>query len=183
METLCIAAEKDQTLPSNPPTTLTYFIHIVRLKRIESEIRTTLYRVDHTSSPATSYQATDLFLEKLASWKNAIPRQHGNTDQSLSRSNYAADAHDTPTKEFPVPLITLFNFQMVCYYRCVRLVLQPQLYGAIVPDTYLELCMAACRGMCETYKRIYHHTPMAFSALSLQTVFIAGKQLSGKRLP
>lgn len=34
--------------------------------------------------------------------------------------------------------------------------------------------MNASRGVCEGYKWMYHGMPMAFSSLSLQTVFIAG---------
>jgi hypothetical protein len=37
--------------------------------------------------------------------------------------------------------------------------------------------MDACRGVCEGYKQMYHHMPTVFSALSLQTVFIAGLTL------
>ncbi|RDW63907.1 hypothetical protein BP5796_10409 [Coleophoma crateriformis] len=140
------AAEADPSQPASPPNTLTYFIHLVRLKRIESEIQTTIYRVDRAPDTATSNRATDKFLERLAAWKDAIPPEKGNLDSSSSRPAYSADVY-------------------------------PQLYASVVNERYLQLCMEACSGVCETYKRIYHHTPMAFSALSLQNVFIAGLTL------
>lgn len=46
VEVFDLAMKQDQSIPANPPTVLTYFIHLIRLKRIQSEIQTTLYRVE-----------------------------------------------------------------------------------------------------------------------------------------
>ncbi|PVH99770.1 hypothetical protein DM02DRAFT_468178, partial [Periconia macrospinosa] len=147
VEVFNIAMEKDQSVPANPPTVLTYFIHLIRLKRIQSEIQTTLYRVDSVPSAVESERATDRFLDRVEAWKKTIPPHMGTWDAL---------------------------FKIISYHRCVQLLLQPQLYASIINDRYFELCMNASRGVCEGYKRIYHSMPMAFSSLSLQTVFIAG---------
>ena len=64
---------------------------------------------------------------------------------------------------------------MVSYYKGIRLLLQPQLYELAVNERYLELCIEACSGICERYRRLNDHLPVAFLTLSLQTIFLAGK--------
>lgn len=66
---------------------------------------------------------------------------------------------------------------MASYYKALRILLQPQLYVEGVRERYLELCAEACRGVCETYKRLHTKLPVCFTSLSLQSVFLAGKSL------
>lgn len=65
--------------------------------------------------------------------------------------------------------------QMASYYKTLRILLQPRLYEKNVQDTYMEHCAEACRGVCETYKRLHTKLPVSFTSLSLQSVFLAGK--------
>lgn len=51
------------------------FIHILRLKKIESDIQHNIYRVDRPSASKSIHQSTDLFLERLYAWRDAIPPQ------------------------------------------------------------------------------------------------------------
>jgi hypothetical protein len=53
-------------------TSLSCFIHICRLRRIESEIQQSIYRVDD-SSPASEVEVEG-FIQKLEDWKQKIPR-------------------------------------------------------------------------------------------------------------
>jgi hypothetical protein len=64
---------------------------------------------------------------------------------------------------------------MLHYYKCTRLLLQPQLYETVINERYLTLATEACVGICETYRRLHDYFPVAFSTLSLQTVFLAGE--------
>ena len=61
---------KSSNAPACPPTTLTCFIHTLRLKRIESKIQSHIYRVDVIVQDLSSL--TEQFLEDLAAWKNMI---------------------------------------------------------------------------------------------------------------
>jgi hypothetical protein len=65
---------------------------------------------------------------------------------------------------------------MVSYYRCVRLLLYPQLLVTDSPVNmeYLKLCAEACGGVCQAYKRLHHKFAVGFSTLSIQSVFLAG---------
>jgi hypothetical protein len=63
---------------------------------------------------------------------------------------------------------------MASYYKSIRVLLQPRLYEKQIDPRYLELCAEACRGVCETYKRLHYRIPLVFTSVSLQTVFLAG---------
>lgn len=67
---------------------------------------------------------------------------------------------------------------MLYYYKCIRLLLQPQLYETEINERYLTLCTEACVGVCDTYRRLHDHSTVAFSTISIQTIFLAGEVLS-----
>jgi hypothetical protein len=73
LEELRRASAQDRTKPANPPTTMTTIVHLIRLKRLESEIQHKLYRVDKTKPADAIYETTDRYLEKLQAWRDAIP--------------------------------------------------------------------------------------------------------------
>ncbi|KAH8888145.1 hypothetical protein GQ53DRAFT_826702 [Thozetella sp. PMI_491] len=91
---------RPSTAPASPATSLTCFIHTVRLKRIKSRVRYKLYRVD--TIPNDACHEIELALESLNSWKEAIPPE----------SN-ARDRHS-------------LTHYMLHYHICTRLILQPQ---------------------------------------------------------
>ncbi len=71
---------------------MTCFIHLLRLKMIESEIQHKVYRVDNAKSPKTIYETTDRFLERLTAWKDAIPPQ-SNLWDSTNPKNFKGDEY------------------------------------------------------------------------------------------
>ncbi|RDW58435.1 hypothetical protein BP5796_12365 [Coleophoma crateriformis] len=159
--------------PAFPSTTLTCFLHSVRLKRIESRIQHKIYRVDVLSNNLAL--KTEKFLDILAAWKSAIPpHSHPRDDHSMNAYvSVAVVGHSLKALLTDVGLIV----QMLHYHKCTRLLLQPQLYEPVINERYLNLCTEACKGICETYRRLHDYFPVAFSTLSLQTVFLAGLTL------
>jgi hypothetical protein len=75
VEKLRKAATENLSMPKYPQTTMTCFIHLLRLKRLESEIQHKVYRVDTTKSVEAIEKTTDTFLNQLREWKDAIPPQ------------------------------------------------------------------------------------------------------------
>lgn len=65
------AAKHVSDKPCNPPTSLTSFIHHIRLKRIESEVHRSIYRVDKSFS--ASRHLVQGFYKRLTAWEKAIP--------------------------------------------------------------------------------------------------------------
>ena len=71
---------------------------------------------------------------------------------------------------------------MASYYKTVRVLVQPRLYKAPIDARYLNICIEACRGVCETYKELHYKLPVAFTSLSLQSVFLAGMPLPSAKI-
>jgi hypothetical protein len=63
---------------------------------------------------------------------------------------------------------------MASYYKTVRVLLQPRLYEKTINERYLLICAEACRGICETYKRLHSRLAISFTSFSLQSVFLSG---------
>lgn len=141
-------------LPVNPPNTLTSFIHRTRLKQIESEIQHIIYRVDRPND--VSDATISSFLDRLNAWKDAIPYD---TAHYVHRQE---NAYEGPE------LYTLH------YYRCVRFLLYPQLAKIPVNMHYIKMCADACIGIITDYRRCHQAFPIGFSALSIQSMVLAG---------
>ncbi|KAK9415284.1 hypothetical protein SUNI508_02132 [Seiridium unicorne] len=144
--------------PANPSNTLTSFIHRLRLKRLESEIQHTVYRVDQPNKVSDSI--INSFLERLNSWKVAIPIE----------ANNFAHQHNTAYEGL--------EFYTIHYHRCVRFLLYPSLAEVPLNMQYLKLCSDACSGIISDYRRLHHVFPVGFSALSIQSMFLAGLTLT-----
>lgn len=136
---------------------LTPFIHRTRLKRIESEIQHTVYRVDQLGRVPESV-ITDFF-SRLEQWRSEIPRE---------ASSY------TPHGTTPYDGV---EFYTIHYHRCVRFLLYPRLTTPSPNMHYLRLCAQACTGVISDYRRLHQIFPVGFSALSIQSVFLAGLTL------
>ncbi|RDI86727.1 hypothetical protein Vi05172_g3157 [Venturia inaequalis] len=160
------ATTQDRSRPAVPQTSMTTFIHLLRLKRIEADIQHKIYRVDKAKSAEWLYKKTDIFLERMIAWKDAIPPEATSAQlDSTDRQTFRGDEyrrHD--------------NY-MASYHKAIRVLLQPRLYEKAINPRYLDLCAEACRGVCEVYKRLHYRIPLVFSSVSLQTVFLAGLTL------
>jgi hypothetical protein len=65
------AASSDQNTRRTTSSSMSSFLHVVRLRKIESKIQQTVYRVDQTTGVADS--VIDGFLDELSTWKSLIP--------------------------------------------------------------------------------------------------------------
>ncbi|KAI2614671.1 fungal-specific transcription factor domain-containing protein [Hypoxylon fragiforme] len=156
-EVIRLASTRVSNIPVNPPNTLTSFIHRVRLKQIESEIQHDVYRVDQPKE--VSKTIINSFIDRLHAWKDAIPHE----------AAHYVHRHDNAFEG--IELYTLH------YYRCVRFLLYPQLAETPVNMHYLNICADACIGIISDYRKLHHLFPIGFSALSIQSVFLAGLTL------
>ncbi|KAI1802406.1 fungal-specific transcription factor domain-containing protein [Daldinia bambusicola] len=127
------------------------------LKQIESEIQHDIYRVDRPND--VSDATISAFLDRLNAWKEAIPYD---TAHYVHRQEEAYEGAELYT---------------IHYYRCVRFLLYPQLAKIPVNMHYLKMCADACIGIITDYRRLHQTFPIGFSALSIQSVFLAGLTL------
>ena len=141
-------------IPVNPPNSLTSFIHRTRLKKIESEIQHAVYRVDQPGKVPDNI--TDAFLDRLTIWRDTIPYEARNYEHRQD------DAYEG------------LELYTIHYHRCVRYLVYPKLAEIPVNMRYLKICADACAGVLSDYRRLHQRFPVGFSALSIQSVFLAG---------
>lgn len=159
-------AASDSTPKGQAPvasTSLSCFIHICRLRRIESRIQQSIYRVDEFSG-ATEMEV-ESFLLQLEEWKENIPsdaRQH---------------SADKPSTETDTLVIDGYGYYMVYFHSCIRFLLHPLLLSQNSNPRFLKKCADACGDICQTYKKLHQNIPVGFSLMALHSIFIAGLTL------
>ncbi|KAK5708978.1 hypothetical protein LTR17_020204 [Elasticomyces elasticus] len=155
IEALEHASRLDPDTPRTESTSLTAFLHILRLRRIESSIQQTIYRVDQ---PVNITDAeVDHYLEQLEHWRSTIPKD---AKSHVDRESVAFDGYD---------------YYMVFYYKCHRLLLYPLISKPHPDGRYLKACAKVCGGVAQSYKRLHQTLSVGYSLMALQTVFMAGQ--------
>lgn len=149
---------RSQSRSPQKTSSLTPFIHRLRLKRIESEIQHTVYRVDQVDEVPESTIMS--FLSRLEQWKSSIPP--------------SAKTYKPRQQSLPYDGLEFFTIHL---HRCTRFLLYPKLTTSSPNMHYLKLCAEACSGVISDYKKLHLVFPVGFSALSIQSVFLAGLTL------
>ncbi|KAM3079595.1 hypothetical protein ACMFMG_006010 [Clarireedia jacksonii] len=129
---------------SRPSSNITLGIQCIRLKRLESHIQGTIYRVDRPIASLVSKISPTLRL--LEDWHRALP------PSSPYESDYL-DMH---------------------YYKAVRLLLQPFLTILAPTDHRIALCLQASGHICQIFTRLHQRDSYGHSFIALHSVFIAG---------
>lgn len=83
------ASKLDPDVVRTESTSLTAFLHILRLRRIESSIQQTIYRVDQSTTLEDA--EIDFYLEQLENWKALIPLD---AKKQVDRESIAFDGYD-----------------------------------------------------------------------------------------
>ncbi|KAK4975155.1 hypothetical protein LTR42_004365 [Elasticomyces elasticus] len=157
IEALEHASRLDPNTPRTESTSLTAFLHILRLRRIESSIQQTIYRVDQPVNITDT--EVDHYLEQLEHWRSTIPKD---AKSHVDRESVAFDGYD---------------YYMVFYYKCHRLLLYPLISKPHPDGRYLKACAKVCGGVAQSYKRLHQTLSVGYSLMALQTVFMAGLTL------
>jgi hypothetical protein len=129
---------------SRPSSNITLAIQCFRLKRLESHIQGTIYRVD---KPISSLIAKiNPILKMLEDWHRALP----------------------PSSPYETDYLGMH------YYKAVRLLLQPFLTILPPSDRRIALCLLASGQLCQIFKRLHQRDSYGHSFIALHSVFIAG---------
>ena len=71
------ALVRDPDAPVEKATTLTFFLHFLKLKRIISDIKHTVYRVDKVLD--NPIDLVDGFVDQFKTWRQRLPLSHPET--------------------------------------------------------------------------------------------------------
>jgi hypothetical protein len=129
---------------SRPSSNITLGVQCIRLKRLESHIQGTIYRVDRPIASLVSKIGPTLRL--LEDWHRALPPS-------------------TPYES---------DYLNMHYYKAVRLLLQPFLMILPPTDQRIALCLQASGQICQIFKRLHQRDSYGHSFIALHSVFIAG---------
>ncbi|CZR52342.1 related to C6 transcription factor [Phialocephala subalpina] len=129
---------------SRPSSNITLGIQCIRLKRLESHIQGTIYRVDRPIASLVSKISPTLKL--LEDWHRALPPS-------------------TPYES---------DYLNMHYYKAVRLLLQPFLMILPPTDQRVALCLHASGQICQIFKRLHQRDSYGHSFIALHSTFIAG---------
>jgi len=129
---------------SRPSSNITLGIQCFRLKRLESHIQETIYRVDRPIASLVS--EINPILKMLEGWHRALP----------------------PSTPYEVDYLGMH------YYKAVRLLLQPFLTFLPPTDSRIALCLQASGQLCQIFKRLHQRDSYGHSFIGLHSVFIAG---------
>ncbi|KAG4412587.1 hypothetical protein IFR04_014275 [Cadophora malorum] len=129
---------------SRPSSNITLAIQCFRLKRLESYIQGTIYRVDRPV--ASLIPKINPTLKMLEDWHRALPPS----------SPYESD------------------YLNMHYYKAMRLLLQPFLTILPPTDRRVALCLQSSGQICQIFKRLHQRDSYGHSFIALHSVFIAG---------
>jgi hypothetical protein len=129
---------------------------MIRLRRIESNIQQSAYRVDRSAALPPS--VVDRFVQELCAWKDSIPE-------------------DSPLQDTEQYSFDGYVYYMIYYYKTLRLLLYPHITTANINKDILVKCAEACGGVCRAYKNLHRQTSVGFSLIALYSVFLSGLNL------
>ncbi|KAB8230370.1 Zn(II)2Cys6 transcription factor [Aspergillus alliaceus] len=149
---------------------LSSFVHLCRLRRLESRIKQELYSV--STSPTTQGHSYDTTVESLRhqldEWLNSVP-SHLSPD-GQSQEDYSL--YDTP------------EFFRIQYSKALRMLLQHRITHLATSETdpskdkeYLTLSARAAGDICQYYKTLHQRRPLGWNLLALHSIFTAGLTL------
>ena len=136
---------KPRPLPPPTPTAISSAIHLTRLKRHESLILSTVYRVD--VMPRTLIGEIPQLLSLLDEWKSRIPSPMPSSDTT---------------------------YLLLQYHKAVRLLLQPFLPLLPLSSPYHATCLASSGQICQIFKRMHSVEAYGHSFVAVHSVFVAG---------
>ena len=137
----------DQSLPSTADEQYSRdstecFVHICRLRTIESQIQQAVYRVDQPLHTNTMWVEVQSFLDQLQTWRSEIPSYHENSSSS-STNNYDSYVSDCLSCIDGQQLII---GQLIYYHQAVRFLMHPFITSACPTDDYMSTAVDACGG-------------------------------------
>jgi hypothetical protein len=124
---------------------LSMAVWLFKMRRIESRIQFSIYRVDKPLSALTSKM--NALYQDLEAWKSSLIERFGDID---------------------------LNYPILHYHRAVRLLIQPFLPLLPPSDPYYLICIRAAGGVCQAHKKLHQSLEYGHSFIAVQNVFVAG---------
>ncbi|KAJ5434651.1 Transcription factor, partial [Penicillium cf. griseofulvum] len=123
-------------------------IHLFRLRRIESRIHHSLYRIDRTLQELLPKVRG--YYQELQEWKESL------------LASVSLDNNNRP------------DYLLLHYHRAIRLLMQPFLSILPSSDLYFKACLESAGQICQLHKKLHQNAAYGHSFIAVQTVFVSG---------
>ncbi|KAJ5513859.1 Transcription factor [Penicillium fimorum] len=123
-------------------------IHLFRLRRIESRIHHSLYRIDRSLQELLPKVRG--YYQELQEWKESL------------LASVCLDNNNHP------------DYLLLHYHRAIRLLMQPFLSILPSSDPYFKACLESAGQICQLHKKLHQNAAYGHSFIAVQTVFISG---------
>ncbi|KAJ5384257.1 Transcription factor [Penicillium concentricum] len=123
-------------------------IHLFRLRRIESRIHHSLYRIDRTLQELLPKVRG--YYQELQEWKESL------------LGSVCLDNNNKP------------DYLLLHYHRAIRLLMQPFLSILLSSDPYFKACLDSAGQICQLHKKLHQNAAYGHSFIAVQTVFVSG---------
>ncbi|KAJ5835271.1 Transcription factor [Penicillium robsamsonii] len=123
-------------------------IHLFRLRRIESRIHHSLYRIDRTLQELLPKVRG--YYQELQEWKESL------------LASVCLDNNNRP------------DYLLLHYHRAIRLLMQPFLSILPSSDPYFKACVESAGQICQLHKKLHQNAAYGHSFIAVQTVFVSG---------
>lgn len=138
-----------QDISTSPPN-LASFIHMVRLRRIESKIFEEIYRVDEAAF--TSEIQINSMIAELDQWRASSPLSHPDSQHIYESENHYE----------------------LYYHKAIRLLVQSRILDSSYHDQWLKVCVRSCGQILQSYKRLHQNFAIGFTTMAVHSIFVAG---------
>ena len=132
------------SLGPRPTSDLTMCMGLIKLKRIESQIQSNIYRVDKTIQALFPEVAP--LQTQLSEWRKSMP------SLTIAENDYLLLQHN----------------------KAIRLLIQPFLNVLDPQDDLIQQCLVSSGQICQVFKRMFQRDSYGHSFISVHSIFIAG---------
>jgi len=143
--TAVLSQDISSTIPN-----LSSFIHMTRLRRIESKIFDEIYRIDEQAF--ISEIQINSMISELDSWRASAPLAHPDSHQIYETENYYE----------------------LYYHKAIRLLIQSRILDSGFHDQWLKVCIRSCGQICQIYKRFHQKFAIGYTHMAVHSIFVAG---------
>ncbi|KAK7180854.1 fungal specific transcription factor domain-containing protein [Paraphaeosphaeria sporulosa] len=150
------------------------FIHDIKLRKLQSKIQRTVFRVDidqssHSLEDKTREDAeVESIRHELDTWVNSIPVAASSAAQDEARWMYEPEANADSDS---------CNYFTLQYHKAILSLYTNVLPTLSVDDHRFSACAQSAARMCSTYKRLNQLKVLSFTIIALHSCFVAGLTL------
>jgi hypothetical protein len=149
------------------------FIHDIKLRKLQSKIQRTVFRVDidqssHSLEDKTREDAeVEVIRQELDTWVNDIP-EAAPAAQDEARWMYETESSTDSDS---------CNYFTLQYHKAILSLYTNVLPTLSVDDHRFSACAQSAARMCSTYKRLNQLKVLSFTIIALHSCFVAGLTL------